>query len=516
MLLECLDEGENIVVCMCWVNIELIQKLKTYFEVEKDENEYFVHYDSTNEAGKKELSDINVNWSKYRVVLYTSTVGAGLNYDPSVADLKKAGLKNSKNYIHFDRIFIFAKDSTLTQQLLFQMMGRVRKTRTSEVQVYVDNRMNKSTQEMTYMKDDALNYIRSVESIELPTLKMKTDDGTVNKVVVNGFTKLRAMFERDRMNTQAHVWLTVFDKQAREKGHELVYDFEQVKNKKAKQNLKKLVKDAVNIDQYVENPETIDDTLSNIKKAIVDELGINGFNNEMKDKYIDMFQKHHTIINTIIKHNSKDETNTILDEFDDKLFRALVVPFEEIVSTLHLTQGKHEYTPKQFATMLNKVTFDDKHLEIIRVKSKGAKLKDKMEIIKSILAKFGYVYKRLEKKTKIDKKVKRVVTGHVICINDDIFRTLALAVDAIGCEHFQRTFIDVLKQNHWQDVKRAKICNAILNLRWRNAISKQQHEEYLDYWSNENENVPEFTDIRQLMEVRGFSIKPGSMRKKLF
>src|SRR6185437_13927174 len=144
------------------------------------------------------------------------------------------------------------KDTTLTQQLLFQMMGRVRKTKTNEVTVYMDNRMNKKTQEMTYMKDDAMNYIRSVESIELPTLRMSTDEGMVNKVVVNSFTKLRAMYERDRMNTQAHVWLSVFDKLATEKGHDIQYNFEQVRNKKAKTNLNKLVKGATNIDQFVD------------------------------------------------------------------------------------------------------------------------------------------------------------------------------------------------------------------------------------------------------------------------
>jgi hypothetical protein len=89
-------------------------------------------------------------------------------------------------------------------------------------------------------------------------------------------------------------------------------------------------------------------------------------------------------------------------------------------------------------------------------------------------------------------------------------------VNVAGCDEFQPTFIDVLKQDNWHDVKLAKICNAIFNLRKKNIISKQQHEEYLNYWSNEKENVPEFTDIRQLMENRGFVIKPaGNMRKKL-
>ena len=107
---------------MCWINIELIERLKTYFAVDSDENKHFVHYDSINEAGKKQLGDINVNWNKYRAVLYTSTVGAGLNYDPKAVDLKKAGIKSTKHYVHFDRIIVFAKDSTLSQRLIFQMM----------------------------------------------------------------------------------------------------------------------------------------------------------------------------------------------------------------------------------------------------------------------------------------------------------------------------------------------------------------------------------------------------------
>ena len=56
------------------------------------------------------------------------------------------------------------------------MMGRVRRTKTNEVTVSIDNKTNKSRNEMCYMKDDAMRFIRMVESVELPTLKMNTYD----------------------------------------------------------------------------------------------------------------------------------------------------------------------------------------------------------------------------------------------------------------------------------------------------------------------------------------------------
>ena len=63
-LFQFLEQNENIIVVNMFVNFDLIAKLKHYFNVENDENEYFCHYDSTNEAGKRELTNINavIGW----------------------------------------------------------------------------------------------------------------------------------------------------------------------------------------------------------------------------------------------------------------------------------------------------------------------------------------------------------------------------------------------------------------------------------------------------------------------
>ena len=208
----------------------------------------------------------------------------------------------------------------------------------------------------------------------------------------------------------------------------------------------------------------------------------------------------------LIKYHSVERNNLVVDEFDDKLFHALIVPFEEIVDKFKLVDAKNEFTPKMFTIMLNKISFDNKHIEVIRIKSKGAKLTDKMQIVKSILNKFGYVYKRVEQKKKIDKKVKKVITGHVISANSDVFRIAALTAHAIGCDQFRVTFIESLKQNQWNEVRLANACNAIFKLKKKATISKEQYDQYLKYW-NKEESVPNFLDIKQLMKSRGFVIK---------
>ena len=126
--------------------------------------------------------------------------------------------------------------------------------------------------------------------------------------------------------------------------------------------------------------------------------------------------------------------------------------------------------------------------------------------MKSVLAKFGYVYKRVEHITKQDKKTKRVVTGHAISANSDVFRTAALTARAIGCDQFRVTFIESLKQKHWCEVKLANVCYAIFRLKQKSMITKQQYDQYINYWNNED-NVPEFMNIMQLMKSRGFNIK---------
>ena len=166
----------------------------------------------------------------------------------------------------------------------------------------------------------------------------------------------------------------------------------------------------------------------------------------------------------------------------------------------------NEFTPKMFTTMLNNISFNNKHIDVIRIKSKGAKFKENIDIVKSVLAKFGYAHKRVEHITKQDKKTKRVVTGHTISANSDVFRIAALTARAIGCDQFRVTFIENLKQKHWSEVKLANVCNAIFQLKQKSIITKQQYDQYINYWNNEN-NVPEFMNIMQLIKSRGFNIK---------
>ena len=125
-----------------------------------------------------------------------------------------------------------------------------------------------------------------------------------------------------------------------------------------------------------------------------------------------------------------------------------------------------------------------------------------MQIVKSVLNKFGYVYKRVEQKKKIDKKVKKVVTGHVISANNDVFRTVALAANTAGCDRFRSSFIESLKQNQWNEVRLANVCNAIFKLKKKETISKEQYDQYLKYWDKQK-SAPEFMNIRQLMKSKG-------------
>ena len=184
------------------------------------------------------------------------------------------------------------------------------------------------------------------------------------------------------MNTAAHVWLAVFDRLAQQKGHTVKYSFTDVRNKKSSETMKKKVCGAINIDTYVDTPDTVEETLSNMKKTIVDKLGIHGCSSEMKDKYVELYQKHHAAVNMLLKYHTVEKNNTVVDEYDDKLFQALVVPFEEIVGKFKLDDAKNEFTPKMFTTMLNNISFDNKLIDVIRIKSKGAKFKENIDIVR--------------------------------------------------------------------------------------------------------------------------------------
>ena len=87
-----LDGGENIVIVLGNDEEEIIGFLKRYFDVDSAENEFFCKYSSsTGNVKKKELNNVIENWAKYRVVLFTSTVGAGVNFD-------------DKGNVHFNRV----------------------------------------------------------------------------------------------------------------------------------------------------------------------------------------------------------------------------------------------------------------------------------------------------------------------------------------------------------------------------------------------------------------------------
>jgi hypothetical protein len=113
-----LEQGFKIVCCSnTKVFIEGLKRRVLDAKIGIEEKDIGVYTGDTLAETKKELKDVNTNWLKYKLLLYTSTVQAGISFEK----------------LHYDCLFGHFTHRSCDFRACFQMLGRVREVTSKNI-----------------------------------------------------------------------------------------------------------------------------------------------------------------------------------------------------------------------------------------------------------------------------------------------------------------------------------------------------------------------------------------------
>jgi len=119
---ECMNENKNIVIVA--MSNRKAQELKLSLKSTYPDKTIICHTGESNHEERELLKDVNKNWLDCNILIYTSTVGAGIDFN--------------KN--HFSNMFCYISGKSNSPRLLLQMMGRIRKLEDNDIYAVADVR----------------------------------------------------------------------------------------------------------------------------------------------------------------------------------------------------------------------------------------------------------------------------------------------------------------------------------------------------------------------------------------
>lgn len=375
-----------------------------------------------------------MHWSKYRVVLYTSTVGAGMNYDPSIKELEEAGIDNPTNgYIHFDRIIVMAQHKTIIHDMIFQMIHRVRKVRTNTVDILIPNAMSFEYKLPIYDWEYGISHLNDVKGLQLKRTDYVEKDGRlVSNVVIDNYALLHGLIVRDNRNTYSDVWLSTFVQLGKQKGHSFTFDFvykldkngaiminkndEKIKKKQDKlndTNKRTIIVKSDNIKKFHLNEDTTKEVMEDKKFKYISDYGFTNEFDDMKDSIVDSIISNKRIVAYNYNHLDGCKDQFQYDLYDAKISAAYDQLYEITNSAIGI--DKEDIKPilldySAFTEILNNIIYPEHTLKVIRNIRGNVKLTNNIDIFKMCLTSSGYLYKTDNKQTRINGTRQYVIT----------------------------------------------------------------------------------------------------------
>jgi len=220
-----LEENLNIVI------ISLTQKdSEYYYKLYKDKYTTIIHNSLQND--KTQLININEYWKSARLLIYTSTIEAGCDF----------------NIEWFDKCYIIISDKTASPRSLMQMIHRVRNYKSNIINVF-NNGVAFSEFNFPYTYEEVKNHSFNT---------LCNSSGSLN--ILNSILCYNKVEEINK-----YYFITVFTNMIREKGSNYKYiKIDNPKNKKVVNNIYDEINNAVNI----ENVEDYHKYINNIRKSL--------------------------------------------------------------------------------------------------------------------------------------------------------------------------------------------------------------------------------------------------------
>ena len=123
LLLQCIKSGDNVVVPMN--GKQVAEQLEEYLERKLPflKGSVKVYTSDSDAIDKSQASQCNDIWIHKRVIIYSPTIGPGVDFNPPAGP-------------HFHKMFVYAGNTSNTVRDVSQMMGRVRHLGHKQVCIY--------------------------------------------------------------------------------------------------------------------------------------------------------------------------------------------------------------------------------------------------------------------------------------------------------------------------------------------------------------------------------------------
>jgi hypothetical protein len=122
-ILTSIESNKKLVIAMA-SNAKAKDLHKKITETFNEKRVLFIHKETTDEEKKAMLLNVNEEWIKYDIIIYTPSVCMGVSFD--IVD-------------HFDNIFAYGCHESLGAQEWCQMIHRVRSPKNKEIFISIDN-----------------------------------------------------------------------------------------------------------------------------------------------------------------------------------------------------------------------------------------------------------------------------------------------------------------------------------------------------------------------------------------
>jgi hypothetical protein len=397
---------------------------------------------------KKEMDNIRKNWIKYKVLIYTSIVGAGINFDVPK---------------HFFRIYGYIEGNLESPRVFLQMIGRIREPVERDCIVMLASKMNKNTDALLYSLKYAENHHRSIilKDYSDSNVSMYEDENDQLKVVRIAkqtiWNRMRAYYIQEKeLNNQHDNFLTMLRIKIEEKGN--IFETDYTTNV-VKIDIKK------NIDRILEQPNISNNEYSKLKKEkngisesqqfimtkvqMRNKLNICDTADESKlNECLKLYDRNKNTIERILnKYSIKNEFNDI-DSYDGGKVTHLENAFNKVVEKLdyEFVNVAKEYDKYDFEKRMEKIKFNKGEIQSLGTRGKAI---DNYEIIKMVLSRFGISLNAQLKKKQINGVRKKIIDKYKLCYDKSIYNIIyCIASQKNNYQHKFASFIEKYNEHY--------------------------------------------------------------------
>ena len=443
--------NENIcVVSLCKsVGMDIRDRLKKEFP-DIDSLIVCLHSESDVQL-KEELHNIEHNWKKYRVLIFTPIVGAGLDFVPE----------------HFNRVYGYVCGGNESPRSYLQMIGRIRHLKDINVTTLIASNMNKKTNAQLYSLDYAEKYHKSIvhkdytDCMQYVYKDENNQTTVVKEAKSNLWNRMRAYHIQEKeLNNTSDNFLSMLKIQIEQKGHIFETDFniDKVKKMEIKKDIERIL-EVPTISNNECNELKTKDNLNEIEQYMIKKVQLRrelNLKDKIKDEELNecllLYDQKRDEINNVLKYYNEAE---IIDDdsYEEKKTDNINSAFTKVLDCLDCEFiDVKKFDNDDFENRINSIEFTKG--EINSLKSRG-KLKQKYDMVKVVLSRFGIQLKVCFERKRISGKQVKIKSGYELNYCGDIFDIIKCKIH--GCEH-KPEHKSEHKSEHKTEHKREREC----------------------------------------------------------